>query len=627
MTPFLQVENLAKSFGDLELFSGINFGVGEGQRVALVAKNGAGKTTLLNIVAGREAASDGTITFRRDLRIGFLEQVDNFPPDITVLQAVFATDSPTVQAIRDYEQAVFRGENIAHFAEQMDAHHAWDYEQRAKQILTQLRITTFDQRMGELSGGQRKRVALAAVLIGEPDFLILDEPTNHLDLDMIEWLEEHLSHSRSTLLMVTHDRYFLDRVCNVILEIDRKQMFTYRGNFSYFLEKRAERIEAANVELERASNIYRRELEWIRTTPSARSTKIKSRVSAFDEVKERAHAHQQDAQVEISVGSQRLGRKIIEAKNLCKSYDGVAFIDHFSYTFARGEKVGITGANGAGKTTLLNLLCGDLAPDSGHVSRGETVAVGYYRQQGIDVSEAMRVIDVVRDIAEYVKMADGTNLSASQFLNHFLFPPAAQQTPVRKLSGGERRRLYLLTILMRQPNFLILDEPTNDLDLMTLAVLEDYLRTFEGCVLIVSHDRYFMDKIVDHLFVFEDVGKIKDFPGGYTDYRTHKIQQERLARSEARGSQRSEKKPTSERPKSEATKRRLTFAERREYDNLPAEIENLEQEKRDIETQLNVGALPHAALLQASQRMGEVIATLGEREMRWLELDEKNSLQ
>jgi ATP-binding cassette subfamily F protein uup len=611
---------MTKSFGDLVLFRNLKFGVGEGQRVAIVAKNGAGKTTLLNIIAGRDTADEGEVTFRRDLRIGFLEQVDNFPAEISVLQAVFTSDNPAAKVVSEYENAVFHGRDITHLSEQMDAHHAWDFEQRAKQILTKLRITNFDQKVGELSGGQRKRVALANVLISEPDFLILDEPTNHLDLDMVEWLEEYLSKSRSTLLMVTHDRYFLDRVCNVILEIDQQQLYSYKGNFSYFLEKRQERIDTFNVEVDRAANLYQRELEWMRRQPSARGTKIKSRVNAFDDVKDRAHAKRQDGQLEINVQSARLGKKIIEAKNICKSFDEIQYINKFTYEFVRGEKVGIIGKNGTGKTTLLNLLTGNIPPDSGHVSYGETVVIGYYRQEGITVGEDKRVIDVARDIAEYVKMGDGKNLSASQFLNYFLFPPAAQQTLVRKLSGGERRRLYLLSILMRQPNFLILDEPTNDLDLMTMAVLEEYLKGFEGCVMIVSHDRYFMDKIVDHLFVFEDVGKIKDFPGTYTDYRDYKIEQDRQLRAE----QAREEKQVAEPKKNEnaTAKRKLTFSEKREYENLPAEIEMLEKEKAEIEAALNSGALSPDELMQKSQRIGEIVNVLSNKELRWLELDE-----
>ncbi|MDR1225883.1 MAG: ABC-F family ATP-binding cassette domain-containing protein [Prevotellaceae bacterium] len=618
MIAYLQVENLTKSFGDLVLFNKLKFGVGAGQRVAIVAKNGAGKTTLLNIIAGLDTPDEGQVTFRRDTGVGFLRQQDNFLPEMTVLQAVFASDNAAVKIIGEYERTASRGEDITHLSEQMDAHKAWDYEHRAKQILGKLRITDFDQRMGELSGGQRKRVALANVLINEPDFLMLDEPTNHLDLDMVEWLEDYLSKSRSTLLMVTHDRYFLDRVCNVILEIDQKQLYTYKGNFSYFLEKRQERIDNFNSEVDRAGNLYRRELEWIRRQPSARGTKIKSRVDAFDEVKDRAFAKRREGQVEINVQASRLGKKIIAAKNVCKAYGGVEYVDKFSYEFKRFEKVGIIGKNGTGKTTLLNLLTQTIEPDSGHVSQGETVVVGYYRQEGIKADPEKRVIDVVRDIAEYVKMGDGKNLSVSQFLNHFLFPPSAQQTLVGKLSGGELRRLYLLTILMRQPNFLILDEPTNDLDLMTMAVLEDYLKELDGCVLIVSHDRYFMDKIVDHLFVFEDVGRIKDFPGSYSSYRDYRIWQEQKQKAE----QAKEEKVVVKRPENEVSKRKLTFNEKREYRELPKEIEELEKEKAELELQLNSGALSADELVKASHRVGDIINNLGNKELRWLELDE-----
>lgn len=617
MVSYLQVENLSKSFGDLVLFEDLKFGIGEGQKVAIVAKNGAGKTTLLNIIAGLDTPDSGNVTFRRDIRVGFLEQQDHFPPNITVLQAVFQSDNPAVKIISEYENAVFHGGDVAALSEQMDIYKAWDYEHRAKQILTKLRISDFDQHIGELSGGQRKRVALANVLINEPDFLILDEPTNHLDLDMIEWLEEYLSRSKVTLLMVTHDRYFLDRVCDIILEIDQKQLYTYKGNFSYFLEKRQERIDTFNTEADRAGNLYRRELEWIRRQPSARGTKIKSRVDAFDDVKERAHAKRMEGAVEINVKASRLGKKIIEAKNVCKAYNGIQYIDKFSYEFKRFEKAGIIGKNGTGKTTLLNLLAGIIPPDSGHVSLGETVVIGYYRQEGMKVDGNKRVIDVARDIAEYVKMGDGKNLSVFQFLNHFLFPPSVQQTLVRKLSGGELRRLYLLTILMRQPNFLILDEPTNDLDLMTLSVLEDYLKDFDGCVLIVSHDRYFMDKITEHLFVFEDVGKIKDFPGTYNEYRINKIAQE-----QERGAQEKTEKVAIERIKNTSAKRKLTFNEKREYEGLPVEIETLEKEKKELEVLLNSGSLSSEELMDKSQRIGEILKILEEKELRWLELDE-----
>jgi ATP-binding cassette subfamily F protein uup len=617
MVSYLQVENLSKSFGDLELFEDLKFGIGEGQKVAIVAKNGAGKTTLLNIIAGLDTPDSGNVTFRRDIRVGFLEQQDHFAPDITVLQAVFQSDNPAVRIISEYENAAFHGGDVAALSEQMDIYKAWDYEHRAKQILTKLRISDFDQHIGELSGGQRKRVALANVLINEPDFLILDEPTNHLDLDMIEWLEEYLSRSKVTLLMVTHDRYFLDRVCDIILEIDQKQLYIYKGNFSYFLEKRQERIDTFNTEVDRAGNLYRRELEWIRRQPSARGTKIKSRVDAFDDVKERAHAKRMEGAVEINVKASRLGKKIIEAKNVCKAYNGIQYIDKFSYEFKRFEKAGIIGKNGTGKTTLLNLLAGIIPPDSGHISLGETVVIGYYRQEGMRVDENKRVIDVARDIAEYVKMGDGKNLSVSQFLNHFLFPPSVQQTLIRKLSGGELRRLYLLTILMRQPNFLILDEPTNDLDLMTLSVLEDYLKDFDGCVLIVSHDRYFMDKITEHLFVFEDVGKIKDFPVTYSEYRSSKMAQE-----QERGVQEKTEKVIVERIKNTPVKRKLTFNEKREYERLPAEIEILEKEKSELEMLLNSGSLSTEELMDKSQRIGEIMKVLGEKELRWLELDE-----
>ena len=633
MTPYLQIENLSKSFGDLVLFENLKFGLMEGQRMAIVAKNGAGKTTLLNIITGKESPDEGTITFKRDLKVGYLEQDQYFPSQLTALEAVFYTSPhPAVQWVQKYEEVLLHGHiPDADLLEKMDHFKAWDLEQKAKQILTLLKIDRLDQTVDTLSGGQRKRVALARVLLMEPELLILDEPTNHLDLSMVEWLEEYLMKSRMSMLMVTHDRYFLDRVCSDILEIDEKKLYHYRGNFSYYLEKRQERISVFNAEIERSNNLFRRELDWIRTTPSARTGKSKARVDAFDDIKAKAESRRSDGQIEIHVMATRLGKKIIEARNLCKAYQGTTYIDHFSYDFVRLEKIGILGENGSGKSTLLNLLTESIEPDSGHISKGETVVIGYYRQDGMQLDEQKKVIDVVRDIGEYVKMGPGQNLTASQFLNHFLFPPAVQQNFVHKLSGGEKRRLYLLTILMRQPNFLILDEPTNDLDIITLSVLEEYLRTFEGCVLIVSHDRYFMDKIVDHLFVFQEGKAIKDFPGNYSRYREWFLQQAKLdtqaklenkANLDGKANSGTDAKATVRTGTNRPNRNKATFAQKREFEALEQQMPKLSARKEELEKQLSSGSMEGDDLMNAANEIGTIIQQLDEAEMRWLELSE-----
>lgn len=618
MTPYLQIENLSKSFGDLVLFENLKFGLMEGQRMAIVAKNGAGKTTLLNIITGRESPDKGTITFKRDLAVGYLEQDQYLPEQLTALEAVFyKSPHPAVQWVQKYEEVLLHGQTPdADLLEKMDHFKAWGLEHKAKQILSLLKIDRLDQTVDTLSGGQRKRVALARVLLMEPDLLILDEPTNHLDLSMVEWLEEYLIKSRMSMLMVTHDRYFLDRVCSDILEIDEKQLYHYKGNFSYYLEKRQERIAVFNAEVERSNNLFRRELDWIRTTPSARTGKSKARVDAFADIKSKAEASRSDGQIEIRVMASRLGKKIIEARNLCKAYDGKTYIDHFSYDFVRFEKIGILGENGTGKSTLLNMLTDELAPDSGHISKGETVVIGYYKQDGMQLDEQKKVIDVVRDIGEFVKMGPGQNLTASQFLNHFLFPPAVQQNYVNKLSGGEKRRLYLLTILMRQPNFLILDEPTNDLDIITLSVLEDYLRTFEGCVLIVSHDRYFMDKIVDHLFVFQEGKDIKDFPGNYSRYREWFLKQD--SKEHLVADVKAPMRTGTNRP----SRNKATFAQKREFEALEQQIPKLNARKEELEKLLSSGSMEGDDLMNAANEIGTIIQQLDEAEMRWLELSE-----
>ena len=530
----LNIDKLTKSFGDLMLFEDITFGIEQGQKIGLIAKNGSGKTTLLNIIAGKEDYDSGSVVFRNDLRVGYLEQSPVYPEGLTVLQACFYSKNETVKLIAEYEQAMSSGDhcNLNDILERMDALKAWDYEQRAKQILGQLKIHNLDQKVESLSGGQLKRVALANVLITDPELIILDEPTNHLDLEMTEWLEGYLSRANISILMVTHDRYFLDRVCNEIIEIDRKQIYQYKGNYNYYLEKRAERVEAQNAEVERANNLLRKELDWMRRQPQARGTKAKYRIDAFYELEKKAKQQREAGQVNLDVKASYIGSKIFEAKHVSKRFDDLKITEDFNYIFARYEKLGIVGNNGTGKSTFIKMLMGEVEPDSGCFDIGETVRFGYYSQEGLQFDEQMKVIDVVQKIAEYIDLGDGRKMSVSQFLNFFLFTPEKQHNYVYKLSGGEKRRLYLCTVLMRNPNFLVLDEPTNDLDIVTLNVLEEYLRSFKGCVIVVSHDRYFMDKVVDHLLVFRGQADIKDFPGNYTQYREWKDYQDQLEKEQ-----------------------------------------------------------------------------------------------
>ena len=616
--PYLQVDNLTKSFGDLVLFENISFGIAEGQRVGLIAKNGTGKTTLLNVIAGKEGYDNGNIVFRRDLRVDYLEQDPQYPEELTVLEACFHHGNSTVELIKEYERCMETDGHpgLDELLVRMDQEEAWEYEQKAKQILSQLKIHNFDQKVKQLSGGQLKRVALANALITEPDLLILDEPTNHLDLDMTEWLEEYLRRTNLSLLMVTHDRYFLDRVCSEIIEIDNQQIYQYKGNYSYYLEKRQERIEAKSVEIERANNLYRTELDWMRRMPQARGHKARYREDAFYELEKVAKQRFNNDNVKLEVKASYIGSKIFEADHLFKSYGDLKILDDFSYIFARYEKMGIVGNNGTGKSTFIKILMGQVKPDSGTVDVGETVRFGYYSQDGLQFDEQMKVIDVVQDIAEVIELGNGKKLTASQFLQHFLFTPETQHSYVYKLSGGERRRLYLCTVLMRNPNFLVLDEPTNDLDIITLNVLEEYLQNFKGCVIVVSHDRYFMDKVVDHLMVFNGQGDIRDFPGNYSDYRDWK---------EAKA----QKEKEAEKPQEEKTarvrlndKRKMSFKEKREFEQLEKEIAELEAEKAQIEELLCSGTLSVDELTEKSKRLPEVNDLIDEKTMRWLELSE-----
>lgn len=620
---YLQVDQLTKSFGDLILFSDLSFGIAEGQRIGLLAKNGTGKTTLLNILAGKESYDSGSVVFRRDLRVAYLEQDPQYPVDITVLDACFQSGTDVTDVIAEYEKAMESEDhsNLDNILQRMDILKAWDYEQRAKQILSQLKIRNFDQKISELSGGQLKRVALANVLITEPELIILDEPTNHLDLDMTEWLEEYLQRSRLSLLMVTHDRYFLDRVCSEIIEIDQKQLFQYKGNYSYYLEKRQERVSSQNAEIDRANNLLRKELEWMRKQPRARGTKAKSRIDAYYDLEKKAEKERDLGNVQLQMKGSYIGNKIFEAKHIYKSFGDLKILEDFNYVFARYEKMGIVGNNGTGKSTFIKMLMGEVLPDKGEFDVGETVNFGYYSQDGLQFDDQMKVLDVVQNIAEVIDLGNGNRLTASQFLQHFLFPPEKQHNFVYKLSGGEKRRLYLCTVLIKNPNFLVLDEPTNDLDIMTLNILEEYLQSFKGCVIVVSHDRYFMDKVVDHLLAFSGNAKIKDFPGNYTQYREWKEVQELIEKEAVQAEKVKEEKPKVEAPKREE-KKKISYKDKREFEELDALIPQLESEKAQLENDLSSPDLSPEALLAKSNRISELIDEIDEKTLRWLELSE-----
>lgn len=623
MASCLQVENLTKSYGEQVLFENISFTIEEGRRVALVAKNGTGKTTLLNIIAGKESHDAGSVVPRRGLRIAYLEQSPAYPAGMTVLEACFHAANPALKAIAEYERAIGNasGEGLQEAMARMDALEAWDYEQRAKRILSRLRIRDFGQKVETLSGGQLKRVALANVLISESDLLILDEPTNHLDTDMTEWLEEYLAASGAGLLMVTHDRYFLDSVCSDILEMENRRIYHYAGNYSYYLEKKQERETADAAQRASDMNLYRRELEWMRRQPQARATKARSRTDAFHELESRLKTTRDRGEVRLDVGASRIGTKIFEARDVSKRFGDVVILDRFNYNFTRYEKLGIVGDNGCGKSTLLKLLTGIERPDSGVIDIGETVRFGYYSQQGLEFDDSMRVIDVVTAIAEQVELGDGRRMSASQLLQHFLFTPETQYNYVARLSGGERRRLYLCTVLMQSPNFLVLDEPTNDLDIVTLGILEEYLQAFRGCVIVVSHDRYFVDKVADHLLVFCGGGEIRDFAGTYSEYVAWKREYEAARRAEAAQAR---PKPQAEQPRATGeAPRRLSFNEKRELEALETEIPALEAEKAALEASLSSGTLPVEELTAQSRRIAELIASIDEKTMRWLELSER----
>ena len=629
MASILQAKNISKSYGTKVLFENLDFNINDGDKIALIAPNGSGKSSLLKVLSGKDSSDNGGIVdTMRDIKVAYLEQEPGFDPTRTVFEEVFAASDILSSTVAEYESAIVSGDQkrIEVAIHQMDAQDAWQYELKVKQILTQLDIQSLNQPMGELSGGQKKRVAIAGIMINEANLIILDEPTNHLDLIVIEFLEEYLKRTQATILMVTHDRYFLDRVCNHIIELENGKLYTYKGNYSYYLEKREERIDNFNAESERARNLFRGELDWMRRMPQARATKAKYRINAFYDLKERAGQVIKDKNIKIDVGSSRLGTKIINCKGVSHYYDDFCTIDHFTYNFAKGEKIGLVGPNGVGKSTFLEVMTGTILPASGEIDRGETLVFGFYRQTGLQYDPEDTVVDVVRKIAEFVTLADGSTMPVTQFLSRFLFPHATHNTKVDRLSGGEKRRLYLVTVLMKNPNFLILDEPTNDLDIMSLNVLEEYLLNFQGCLLIVSHDRYFLDKLADHIFVFEGNGLIKDYVGKYTEYREQVKDTEReteLATREAKVLAREKAGELTDFAIGEekSQKKKRSFKEQKELEKLEKDIDSLEKEKSSLEAALSSGTLSSEELTKSSVRIAEVIAHIDSKSDRWLELN------
>lgn len=615
---FLSVEQLTKSYGERLLFSELTFGIEHGQKVAIVAKNGAGKSTLLRCLLGLEPPDSGTVTFRKELRIAFMEQTEDLNPELSVLDAVLDHDLPEIKLIKAYTDALLANDEarLGDLYQALTEHQAWDLEVKVQQILSVLKLSGLTQKVGELSGGQKKRVALAKVLLSEAEFLILDEPTNHLDLDMIEWLEQYLSASQLTLLMVTHDRYFLEVVCDTILELADQTIYRYKGNFSYYLEKKAEREEQLQSTIEKAKNTFRKELDWIRRQPKARGTKQKARVDAFSDLKKVATQRLDEDELELPIKMERLGTKIVEFHKVSKSFGARVMLDDFSYHFQRQERLGIVGNNGTGKTTFLKMLTGEALPDKGKIVIGETIVFGYYSQDLMEVDPDMKVIDVVREVAEFIPLEKGRQLSAAQLLERFLFPRDMHYHFVHKLSGGERRRLKLLRVLMLNPNFLILDEPTNDLDIFAMSVLEEYLRLFQGSLIVVSHDRYFMDKMVDHLFVFQGEGRIKDITGNYHSYRSSLQQTQREQKQNPKSEAKSEVAPSSEK------RRKMSFKEKQEFEQIEKDLPLLEKEKEILSEALSSGNLTNEELIQKGERLGELVNQIEEFTLRWLELSE-----
>lgn len=615
----LTVENISKSYGEVVLFSNISFGINQGQKIALVAKNGSGKTSILNIVAGKDSTETGQITQRKGIQISFLEQEPDLNPDLTIEQTIFDSGNKILGVISQYEQAVQNPDDQDAYQkafEAMELHNAWDFETQYKQVLFKLNLTQLNQKVNQLSGGQKKRLALANALINKPDLLILDEPTNHLDLEMIEWLESFFKKEKITLFMVTHDRYFLERVCNEIIELDNNQLFSYKGNYSYYLEKRDARLQREAVEQHKNKLLFKKELDWMRRQPKARTSKSKSRIDDFHEIKSRAKQRRKDHVVQLELNMERLGSKIVELHNLSKSFDDMIMVSKFSYNFLRGERIGIIGKNGTGKSTFLNLLTGQDVLDSGKVVVGETVKFGYYTQKGITIKAGQKVIEVIREFGDYIPLKKGRQISAQQLLERFLFDRKKQYDFVEKLSGGELKRLYLCTVLIQNPNFLILDEPTNDLDIVTLNVLESFLLDFPGCLIVVSHDRYFMDKIVDHLFVFKGDGIIEDFPGNYSDYRSY--EDSALAEKRAEKPKTEDKKKNAWRKKD--TSPQLSYNEKKELRNLEKSIQRMEQEKIEIQAKFNQVDLSGEEINELSITLGKLENELEEKTERWFEL-------
>lgn len=621
------VENLSKSFGEKTLFEGLSFGINKGQKIALVAKNGTGKSTLLSVIMGKELADGGNISFRNDLHYIYLEQNPYLNEDMSVMEVVFTSDNPTMVAVRNYEEALQKAtrnhnakteQELSDAIAEMDRFGAWDYEARAKEILSKLNILDLEQRVGTLSGGERKKVALSKVLIEQCDLLILDEPTNHLDVVMIEWLEEFLSRQNLTLLVVTHDRYFINNVCTDVYDLDRGKINKYKGDYNYFVEKKEEQENNLRQEIEKAKNLYKKELEWMRRMPQARGTKAKARIDAFYDIKDKASQRIDNKQTELSIKTQRIGGKVLELNHISKSFGDKKLVDDFTYVFKRGEKIGIVGGNGVGKSTFLNIITENLRPDSGSVTTGQTIQYGYYTQNGMEEKDSLRVIDIIKEVAENIRMDNGTELSASLFLTYFGFTSEMQYNYYGNLSGGERRRLYLLKTLISNPNFLILDEPTNDLDIYNLTILENFLSQYKGCLLIVSHDRSFMDNLVDHIFVFEGQGKIRDYRSNYSDYMEMKQQEEKhkLQQSKALNSKPQEIKPKSDKP------RKLSFKEQKEFEAIEEILPKLEKEKQEITDKLSGGLISNDELTSLSIRIKEVMDEIEEKEIRWIELSE-----
>lgn len=615
---YLTVEDIAKSYGELTLFKNISFSIHKDQKVAFVAKNGSGKTSILNILAGLDQPDSGQVVFRNNTKVSFLPQEPNLDENLTIEATIFASDSEILNVIKNYENALLNPEDTDAYQkafEQMDSHNAWDFETQYKQILFKLKLENLQQKIKALSGGQRKRLALANALINKPDLLILDEPTNHLDLEMIEWLESFFAKENITLFMVTHDRYFLERICNEIIELDHGKLYAYKGNYSYYLEKKEARIEREAVETGKAKQLFKKELSWMRRQPKARTTKSKSRIDDFADIKHKAHQRRKDHVVQLELNMERLGSKIIELHKVSKAYNNKIILDNFSYTFQKGERIGIIGKNGTGKSTFLNILTQSQQPDSGKIVTGETVKIGYYTQNGITPKPNQKVIDIIREYGDYIPLKKGKQISAQQLLERFLFDRKKQYDFVEKLSGGERKRLYLCTVLIQNPNFLILDEPTNDLDIVTLNVLENFLLDFPGCLMVVSHDRYFMDKIIDHLFVFKGQGVVEDFPGNYSDYRSYEDSKP------PKPTKKENKTETANQKQNQANK--LSYNEQKEYKNLESKIRALEYDKKELESKFLNPELTQEQINNLSQQVQKIIKQIEEKELRWFELAEK----